>query len=360
MRQLFPIRRSLLLALVVVVLPACGDASDDGSDPTVAPATTTAGAATTTVPSATLAPTTTAGATTTTVPSGGDGSTVVIGRSTGTIVSAGLSREYVLHIPTGYDEAVPLPLVVVFHGLTMTADGQASESGLPGLGDEEGFITVFPEGRGDIQRWLFELDSVEIDITTENPDIALVSDLLDKLSEELSVDSDRIYAVGFSNGGWIASAVACTLSDRFAAAAPVAGIMDYGADCAPDDPVPLVTFHGTSDQFEPFEGGTENAPLRGSLRTDLGGNFDELPVSGNPILESSVPVKVGLWADLNGCEGDPRSSVADEKTTRWEYTCPETDPVVFYEIAGGTHGWNIAFGFDTSEKLWDFLSSQSR
>jgi polyhydroxybutyrate depolymerase len=331
----------ILLTVVVLVMSACGDASGDGSV-------------------STLASTTTAEATTTAVPSDEEGSTVKIGRSTGTILSAGLDREYVLHIPSGYDEAEPLPLLVVFHGYTMTADEQASESDLPALGDEEGFITVFPEGRGDIQRWLFELDSVEIDITTANPDIALVSDLVDKLSEGLSVDSDRIYAVGFSNGGWIASAVACTLSDRFAAAAPVAGIMDFGADCAPNDPVPLVTFHGTSDQYEPFDGGVENAPLRGYLPTDLGGTFDELPVSENPILESSVPDKVALWAAANGCEADPVSSVVDEKTTRWEYTCPEADPVVFYEIATGTHRWNITGGFDTNEKLWDFLSSQTR
>jgi len=340
MPRRFSLALLILLTVVVLVMSACGDASGDGSD-------------------STLAPTTTAEATTT-VPSDEKGSSVEIGRSTGTILSAGLDREYVLHIPSGYDEAEPLPLLVVFHGYTMTADSQDTESRLPALGDEEGFITVFPEGRGDIQRWLFELDSVEIDITTANPDIALVSDLVDKLSEELSVDSDRIYAVGFSNGGWIASAVACTLSDRFAAAAPVAGIMNFGADCAPDDPVPLITFHGISDQYEPFDGGVENAPLRGELPTDLGGTYDELPVSENPILESSVPGKVALWAHANGCEADPASSVVDEKTTRWEYTCPEADPVVFYEIATGTHWWNITGGFDTNEKLWDFLSSQTR
>jgi len=331
-----PVRlRSLILfTVVVLVMSSCAGSSEGDSD-------------TTTVPS------TSAEATTTLEPSASNA------QSTGTILSAGLDREYVLYIPTGYDEAVPMPLVVVFHGYTMNAYKQATESRLPALGDEEGFITVFPEGRGDIQRWLFELDSVEIDITTANPDIAFVGDLLDKLSGELSVDSDRIYAVGFSNGGWIASAVACTLSDRFAAAAPVAGIMDFGTDCVPDDPVPLVTFHGTSDQYEPFDGGVENAPLRGSLPTDLGVPYDELPVSENPILESSVPDKVALWADANGCESQPNSSAVDELTTRWEYACPEADPVVFYEIATGTHWWNITGGFDTNKHLWDFLNSQT-
>ena len=286
-RELFSIGRLLLTTLVVIVLPACGGSSDDASDPTLA-STATAGA-------------------TTTVAEGTTGSTVVIGRSTGTIMSAGLDREYVLHVRMSYDEAVPVPLVVVFHGLTMTADDQASESGLPALGDEAGFITVFPEGRGNSQRWLVELDSVEIDITIASPDIAFVSDLLDELSEAFNVDSDRIYAVGFSNGGWMASAVACTLPDRFAGVAPVAGIMDFGLDCAPDEPVPLITFHGTSDRYEPFDGGTENAPLRASLPTD-GGTFGDLPVSQNAILEASIPDKVAVetrqgylphWCQIN-------------------------------------------------------------
>jgi polyhydroxybutyrate depolymerase len=292
-------------------------------------------------------------------PSDSDGPNVVVGRSKGTILSAGLDRGYVLHVPTGYDEAKPLPLLVVFHGYTMTAAEQESESGLPSLGDEEGFITVFPEGRGDEQRWLFELDAVEIDITAANPDIAFVGDLLDKLSNELNVDTDQIFAVGFSNGGWMASAVACTLPERFAAAAPVAGIMDFGTDCGRDTPIPMVTFHGTSDQYEPFDGGVENAPYRASLPADVGGTFGNLPVSDNPILDASVPDKVAVWAEVNGCAGDPSSIEQDDMLIRWEYACPDAASVVLHEIASGTHQWNIATGFDTNQWLWDFLTSSS-
>jgi polyhydroxybutyrate depolymerase len=277
----------------------------------------------------------------------------------GTVVSAGLDREYVLHIPGSYEAGSPMPLMVVFHGYAMTAAAQESESGLPSFGEEEGFITVFPEGRGDEQRWLLELDSAELDITTSNPDIEFVDDLLDKLSAELSVDTDRIYAVGFSNGGWMASAVACTLPDRIAAAAPVAGVMDVGSDCARNSPVPMVTFHGTSDQYEPFDGGIDNAPFRASLPTDVGGTFGELPLSSNTILEVSVPEKVRLWAQANGCESDPSLIEQEGESVQWDFVCPDNAHVVLYEVTGGTHWWGVAAGFDTNAMLWDFLSNST-
>ena len=158
----------------------------------------------------------------------------------------------------------------------------------------------------------------------------------------------------------MASAVACTLSNRFAAVAQVAGIMDFGADCVPADPAPLVTFHGTSDEYEPFDGGVENAPARGDLPTDLGGTYDELPVSENPVLELSVPDKVALWAERNGCDGEPTAASIDTQVIRREFTCPDADPVVFYEVENGRHWWGITTGFNTNEHLWEFFNSQSR
>ena len=243
--RLSVLRQFFTFAVVVLLSGGCGDAGDDTT------AETTAADSTDVVKDATP---------------------VVAGMSTGTVSSAGLDRDYVLHVPDSYDEEASWPLIVVFHGYTVTAAEQFDESGFRRFGDEEGFISVFPEGRGDIDRWLFELDEVEIDISTANPDIAMVGDLIDHLSQDLNIDDTRVYAAGFSNGGWMASAVACTLPGRFAAVSPVAGIMDFSEQCSPTGVVPMIAFHGTADQYEPFDGGVENAPYRGSLPTDLGGN----------------------------------------------------------------------------------------
>ncbi len=336
-------RKYLTLAVAAVMAASCGGDEEAAEDVTPAPtATETVGVE----PTATPEPA---------EPSESTGSPTV-GRTVDTIFSAGLEREYVLHVPGSYEDGSLMPLVVVFHGYTMTATEQESETELAALGEEENFITVFPEGRGDNQRWLFELDSEDLDITASNPDIALVSDLLDKLTTELSIDPDRVYAAGFSNGGWMASAVACTLAERFAAVAPVAGIMDFGSDCGRGEPVPMITFHGTADQYEPFDGGVENAPWRASLPADVGGTFDQLPVSGNPILELDVPDKATLWAEANGCESEPTPTEHAETSTQWEYSCPQGASVIFHEIPDGTHSWDIGKGFDTNESLWTFFS----
>ena len=42
-----------------------------------------------------------------------------------------------------------MPLVLDFHGFSMTADGQREYSKWDVLAEEEGFIAVFPEGVPD-------------------------------------------------------------------------------------------------------------------------------------------------------------------------------------------------------------------
>lgn len=328
----------ILLVGLAIALAVSACAGDDNTAPGDTNATST-----------TVASTTTTEASTASIP---------LGRSTQTIESAGLEREYIVIVPSSYDGSTPMPLVFEFHGYSLWAEEQASGSRLWTVGEREGFVTVLPEGRGDIQRWLFELDHAEFDLTTSNPDLALVRDLLAHLTTELNIDEDRVYAAGFSNGGWIASALPCSYPGVFAAVAPVAGIMDFGDDC-PNNLTPMVTFHGTSDAYEPFVGGPAAVPDRGELPTDLGGTYAELPINTNPLLEASVPDKVTARALANGCEPEPAGTEASDVTTLWTYSCPSGGDVVFYEVAGGRHWWGISdqSGYDTNEVIWDFFTS---
>jgi polyhydroxybutyrate depolymerase len=332
------IRVAPVLIAIVLVSVACSDSEsiDDGeSSPTTTPTTTAAD-----------------------VPASAPSEAIPLGRSTHTIESAGLDREYIVIVPSSYDGSASMPLVFEFHGYSLWAEEQAAGSRLWTVGEREGFVTVLPEGRGDIQRWLFELDDADIDISPNNPDMKLVTDLIAHLSTELEIDADRIYAAGFSNGGWMASALACTFPDVFAAVAPVAGIMDFGDDCT-DTPVPTVTFHGTADEYEPFVGGPEAVPARGELPTDLGGTYAELPINSNPLLEVSVPDKVALRASGNGCAPDPVTSSLSDVTTVSTFTCPDGAAVVYHEVEGGTHWWGISeqSGYDTNEVIWEFFAS---
>ena len=67
-------------------------------------------------------------------------------------------------------------------------------------------------------------------------------------SEELCIDESRVYAAGLSMGGFMSSLVACEMSGRFAAVAPVAGLQ-FPEGCNPGRPDPraVVPRHGRSD-----------------------------------------------------------------------------------------------------------------
>ena len=54
-------------------------------------------------------------------------------------------------------------------------------------------------------------------------DIAFIGALLDAVEQSVCVDASRVYATGVSNGGGMVARLACELSDRLAAIAPVAG-----------------------------------------------------------------------------------------------------------------------------------------
>lgn len=348
-------RRLTFGVALMLLIAACGDDATTETDaPSATPAATTAA---------------TAGATSTAAPTNPStgcaaSSEVVTGTSPRELESAGLTRSYMLRVPEAHDRSAPVPLVVGFHGYTETASEFFRSTNLGELGDEKGFITAVPEGRGDVQRWLFELDEAEVDISMNNPDIAFVADLVDDISSELCIDSGRIYAAGFSNGGWITSALACTLSERFAAVAPVAGIMDFGEDCQPEESVPMVTFHGTSDQYEPFDGGVENALKRSLLPTDIDRNYGDLPMNENPILALGVTEKVTLWAERNGCDAEPPENPISDSVSQWSYDCPMSASVVFYRIDGGTHRWppRIAGNPDVSasEIIWSFFTTHAK
>ena len=57
-----------------------------------------------------------------------------------------ITREYIIHVPSNYQEGDNLPLVIVYHGFDGCAYYMADEtSGLNDLADEEGFFVAYPQ-----------------------------------------------------------------------------------------------------------------------------------------------------------------------------------------------------------------------
>jgi polyhydroxybutyrate depolymerase len=292
-----------------------------------------------------------------------------------TTTSGGSERWYLRHVPDAHDGTTPVPLVVDIHGYSEGAQVHVSMSGLSAFGDDHGFVTVTPQGRGQVPLW---------DSTLGGEDMAFVGDLLDEAEEKLCIDTNRIYVTGLSNGAFMTSAVACQYADRVAAVAPVAGIREIDG-CDPARPVPVVAFHGTADRFLAFDGGPGPAVAElpapdGSDRSladlqaegEVGGEGDRSVTGADPAPgDPSVPEIVATWADRNGCDGEPESEGVADDVRIDRYSCPPSANAELYRILEGGHTWpgsefsasiesivgKTTMSISANEVMWDFFEA---
>jgi polyhydroxybutyrate depolymerase len=200
-----------------------------------------------------------------------------------------LVREYRLHLPTEYQRGTAVPLVLVIHGYTGTAEAlEMRYMSFSRNADLNGYVAAYPQATG------FEVDGKLItswndlacnrssgpegpictddaddyptppecgeprpcDWCSCHDDVGFIAALLDELEGTLCIDLDRVYATGISNGAMFVNRLGCDLSDRFAAVAPVAGTLARGFNCAPppSPKISLLDIYGTRDRVVPFDG----------------------------------------------------------------------------------------------------------
>jgi polyhydroxybutyrate depolymerase len=152
-------------------------------------------------------------------------SSSVTGNKPGSIELDGRTRTYFVHLPPAYNGKTLLPVVIVLHGATESPAGVEKLSGMSVEADQENFIAVYPRGTGRMNparmpTWnsgncggYAQRNHVD--------DVGFMRALIDKLEQDYAVDPKRIYVTGISSGGMMSYRLACELSDKIAAAAPV-------------------------------------------------------------------------------------------------------------------------------------------
>jgi len=263
-------------------------------------------------------------------PAGGGNYTV--GTSVQEIVSGGQTRQYRLHVPPSYQPGSPMALVLNLHGLNETAAQQEAISGMSAKADEAGFIVAYPEGID--QTW-------HVGSRAEGAaDLQFMRDLIADVQSALSIDPDRIYATGISNGAQMSNRLGCDASDVIAAIGPVSGGYPPSQECAPGRPVPVVGFHGTADQLIPYEG------------------------QGHLLLPAEE--WAADWAARNGCNPTHAVTYQGAEVTGQTWSgCQNGADVVFYTIEGGGHGWpgsDLGAGvttkeIDATDIIWEFFAA---
>ena len=121
-----------------------------------------------------------------------------------------------------------MPVVFAFHGGGGDMQLMAGDHyGLVAKADSAGFIAVFPNGysrfpRGKLATWnAGHCCGAARD--TGSDDVGFVRAMVAQLRQRASIDTQRIFATGMSNGGMFSYRLACEMADVFRAIAPVAG-----------------------------------------------------------------------------------------------------------------------------------------
>jgi len=259
---------------------------------------------------------------------------------------AGLRRGYRVYVPRDYDGLRARPVVLVFHGFLQSWRSMRDLTAFHRRADEAGFLVVFPEG---YRRSWNDGDDMKPAARKDIDDAAFVRALIERVVRDYAVDESRVYAVGFSNGGFLIVRHACRLADRIAAIGIVgAGVYPvWDGSCRPSRPVPAMFIVGTDD------------PALARLNERF----------------AIVPARSGLaWAEFSDCAPVPDSAVIDSvgdgmRTVAVTYSdCPRGGEVEYLSVEGGGHTWPggpqylpsplvgpTTRDFDATSTLWDFL-----
>lgn len=283
------------------------------------------------------------------------------GRTVGQFAAAGRTGTYIRDVPPG--ARGPLPVVFDLHGYLEPAAIQHASSGFGDYGAVRGFVTVTPQlDQPGLPRWNFEPGSADLNWLTG---------LIDHIEATVCADERRLFVTGLSMGAFTTSALACHLSGRIAAIAPVAGAQDFPW-CETTRPVPVIAFHGTADPIVAYTGGRGPAArlLPSPDGSGSGTGRQDGPTVNGPG-PASIPDAVAGWARRNGCGAEPERAQIAADVLRESYPCPAHGDVELYSLQDGGHVWpgssavpfpEILVGsnttsIDATRLIWDFFAA---
>ena len=175
-------------------------------------------------------------------------------------------RDYKLYIPSGYRNE-PVPLIVMLHGCTQSADDFATGTGMNALAEKHGFLVLYPvqaQSANSSRCWNWFKPT---DQRRDAGEPSLIAGMTKKVAREMAVDARRIYVAGLSAGGAAAAIMATAYPDLFAAVGVHSGLPFGAASDLPSalsamrqgsvalhkptatQRIPAIVFHGDQDKI---------------------------------------------------------------------------------------------------------------
>lgn len=224
------------------------------------------------------------------------------------------NRQFNVFVPSGLQPNDPRPALFTYHGYAGNPSGIADITNVPAHAEAQQWFGVFPRGTGLILSW----NGAGCCVGNTKDDVSFARGIVSWLGANLCLDTTRVFATGFSNGGFMTNRLACEASDIFAAFAPHSALMgtQYVTECNPQFTRPFLSFHGLNDGVVPFHG------------------------NGNWISFSQM---MDYWTSTNECGGEENAveifRTATTHCIRYD-SCKDDVPVEYCDIVDMAHVWS--------------------
>lgn len=270
-------------------------------------------------------------------------------------------RSYLEYVPASYSSESPAPVVFCLHGLGDTITNFTG-IGFNYVADERGWIVITPQALhaeilmvGDIgAAWnsgaAAEFPFIGYTVINEGvDDSGFLMAVLDSLENNYNINTDSVFFVGFSLGGFMTNRMAIEHGDRINGVVSVSGTI--GTEMIAVTPVTNVNtmhIHGTADATITYE---EGGLVYGEEIYPIGLGAEET---------------AEFWRSYNVCDVDPiitnfPDTYADGKTfERYLYENGANESrTAFVKVLGGDHEWYYIpqNDIDYTTEIYKFLTN---
>jgi poly(hydroxyalkanoate) depolymerase family esterase len=190
---------------------------------------------------------------------------------------------YVVYVPAGYRAGFAVPLVVVLHGCSTTAEQQTAVSGYDAIAQRRRFVVLYPdvdtvdEAHGRCWKGIWDPAAEG----RGRGDAGAIADMTRTVMARWHIDRTRVYAIGISAGAFETSILGADYPDLFAAVGIHSGAAYMGgepgclaANQSPADTdalaraalaamgprarvMPVIVLHGDQDNTIPYRCGQQ-------------------------------------------------------------------------------------------------------
>lgn len=226
-------------------------------------------------------------------------------------------------MPENYSKAINLPLLILLPGYH-TDNTYLQESLFNSNSSQEEYIIVTANATKDrLGNYFWNSKAACCNFFQSRvDDKKYLTELTKYLVAEYKVDSERVYLLGHSNGGFMALNMACQPNSPFTGVVSIAGAGNLNMHpCKNNKKTSILLIHGTKDSVISYDGGN---------------------IQG--ITYTSAKQTTQQWLKLKGCNDTPKTNTEDfvdeligNETTQTLYQCSKLDTVDLWSIDKGSH-----------------------